>query len=163
METAISTIDFRTRDSLRFRAKVAVHIILERAGEVLLLRRFNTGVEDGMYVLPMGGLEENEVPTAAALREAFEEVNAIIDPRDITFAHAMYRKHTQPDGYIYYQQDLIFHSTTFTGDIRNMEPHKADHVAFFPLESLPSPMAPMADALLKAYLAGVPYSEFGFE
>lgn len=50
-----------------------VHIVLERAGTVLLMRRKNTGFFDGLYSLPGGHVEEGESLRAAAVREMREE------------------------------------------------------------------------------------------
>lgn len=110
----------------------------------------------------MGGLQENETPLEAVIREAAEEVNITIAPQDTTLAHVLYRKHTQPDGYVFFQQDMFFSVSKFTGVIRNLEPHKADDVNFFPLEELPQTLSPFIDHAIKCILKGEMYSEFGF-
>ena len=46
---------------------VGVHVLLERDGRVLLMRRAGTGFFDGLYSLPGGHVEEGESlrPTVA--------------------------------------------------------------------------------------------------
>src|SRR5665213_3781990 len=133
---------FYAGEQKRFRVKVGVFLVLMCDDRLLCLRRHNTGIEDGMYVVPMGGLQENETPLEAVIREAAEEVNIKIESQDVTLAHVLYRKHTQPDGYVFFQQDMFFAVSKFTGVIRNLEPHKADDVSFFPLEELPQTISP---------------------
>lgn len=123
---------------------------------------YNTGVEDGLYVVPMGGLHEGETPLQALIREALEEVNVTLKAQDLKLAHVMYRKHTQPDGYYFYQQDLFFVANQYTGIVRNLEPHKADDVRFFHLENLPDNLSPFIKQAISCLLSGVQYSEFGF-
>lgn len=163
--TTLSTVetpnDFQAKDQKRFRVKMGVFLVLLRDGEVLCLRRANTGIEDGMYVVPMGGVQEGETPLQAIVRESFEEVGAIVKPEDLRLAHIMYRKHTQPDGYFFYQQDLYFVAEKYEGEISNKEPEKADQVAFFPMTALPSNFSPCVRAALEHVRSGVTYSEFG--
>ncbi len=55
----------------------AVHLFMVREGRVLLLRRCNTGSEDGNDSVPAGHLDGNETVLAAAALEAREEVGAM--------------------------------------------------------------------------------------
>ena len=48
------------------RFPVAVHVFLLRDGAVLLLRRCNTGFEDGKLSVPAGHVEPGESVTQAA-------------------------------------------------------------------------------------------------
>ncbi len=82
--------------------------------------------------------------------------------QDLKLAHVMYRKHTQPDGYYFYQQDLFFVANQFTGIVQNLEPHKADDVRFFNLEDLPENLSPFIQQAVNCLLSEVQYSEFGF-
>ena len=48
-----------------YKLVAAVHLFLIRDGKVLLLRRFNTGYEDGQYSVIAGHLDGDEEATAA--------------------------------------------------------------------------------------------------
>ncbi len=56
----------------------AVYLILEKDNKILLLRRYNTGYNDGLYSLPSGHVEDGEFPIDALIREAQEEIGIII-------------------------------------------------------------------------------------
>lgn len=67
----------------RFKLIGAVHLFLIRNQQVLLLRRFNTGYEDGNYSVPAGHLDGGEQIKTAAIREAKEECGIRIAPEDL--------------------------------------------------------------------------------
>lgn len=157
-----SQTSFYENELKRFKVKIGVFLVLINDDALLCLRRHNTGIEDGLYVVPMGGLQEGETPLQAVIREAAEEVNITIKQEDLHLAHVTYRKHTQPDGYFFYQQDLFFKATQFTGIVCNLEPHKADDVRFFKTNALPLNLAPFIQNAMQCILSGVNYSEFGF-
>lgn len=130
--------NFYLSDSKRFKVKVGVFLVLMHEDKLLCLRRQNTGIEDGFYVVPMGGgLHEGETSLQAVIREALEEVNVTVKDEDLKLAHVMYRKHTQPDGYFFYHQDLYFVARIYTGIVKNLEPHKADDIQFINIKELP--------------------------
>ena len=56
-----------------FLAPVAVHLLLVKNDRVLLLRRYNTGYEDGNYSVVAGHIEGGEDLKTAMIREAREE------------------------------------------------------------------------------------------
>ena len=57
-----------------------VHVVLERNGEVLMMRRAGTGFFDGLYSLPGGHVEPGESLRAAAVRELSEETGVRVRP-----------------------------------------------------------------------------------
>ena len=61
-----------------FLAPVSVHLLLVRTGRILLLRRYNTGYEDGNYSLVAGHIEGGEELKAAMIREAREESGVFV-------------------------------------------------------------------------------------
>jgi 8-oxo-dGTP diphosphatase len=63
---------------MRSKFPVAVHLFFLRDKQILLLRRFKTGYEDGNYSVVAGHVDTGESVTQAAIREANEEVGVII-------------------------------------------------------------------------------------
>ena len=153
--------EFHEKEKNRFKTKIGDFLVLIENESVLCLRRANTGIEDGLYVFPMGGVQEGETPQEAIIRESFEEAGAILQTEDLSFKHLMYRKHTQPDGYFFYQQDLFFVAHNYAGEIENKEPHKGYRVEFLPLSKLPENFSPCVRRALTCILEGILYSEFG--
>jgi 8-oxo-dGTP diphosphatase len=152
-----------TPDEERFRLKAGVFLVLIEDEQVLLLRRFNTGIGDGTYVVPMGGLDEGETATEAVIREAREEANLILTPEDIEVVHVMHGNHTFPDGQAFEQMNFFFQAHHYEGEIKNMEPHKADDLAFFPIDALPEATSDFIRFALDEIAQGHPYSEYGWE
>lgn len=56
----------------RFKLIPAVYLLLRSKGKILLLRRSNTGYQDGMYSLIAGHLDGDELGTEGLIREAKE-------------------------------------------------------------------------------------------
>jgi 8-oxo-dGTP pyrophosphatase MutT (NUDIX family) len=135
----------------RFRAIVDVHVLLLRGGELLLSRRSGTGYGDGLWHLPSGHLEEGEPATAAAVREAAEELGVTIDPADLTFVHVMHRA---PE-----RVGLFFAVEKWTGEPYNAEPHKCSEIAWWPMDALPGDMIGYPAAAIANVRAGVPFAE----
>ena len=62
----------------RNQATPAAYLIIEREGKILLVRRINTGYQDGNYSLPSGHIERSETPTECIIRETCEEIGIIL-------------------------------------------------------------------------------------
>jgi len=97
----------------------AVHLFLIKKEEILLLKRFNTGYEDGNYSLIAGHLEGNETIKSAMIREAKEEAGITIKSADLKVVHTMHRKSLDQE-----RIDFFLLGITWTGDISNLEPDK---------------------------------------
>ena len=122
----MAATQFAKAEKKRFKMKVGVMLVLFHEKQVLMLRRYNTGIDDGCYVLPMGGVDQGETAIDALVREAKEEVNVTVQPHELKLAHTMHRLHHMPDGSSFEQIDLFFEPQRFSGEIKNMEQHKCD-------------------------------------
>ena len=142
----------------RFQVTPAVHLILRRDSDVLLLRRFNTGYEDGNYSLPAGHLDGGETATAAMIREAREEVGVTISPADLRMAHVMHRNTPGSAERV----DFFLAAARWHGTPGIREPDKCDEVAWFPLAALPVNVVPYVRSALECYGRDVSFSEFGW-
>ncbi|MFO1206273.1 MAG: NUDIX domain-containing protein [Burkholderiales bacterium] len=140
----------------RFRLIPEVHLILEREGRILLLRRFNTGYEDGKYGVVAGHVDGNETARMAMSREAREESGLQVEPEDLVLRHVIHRK---SDGE---RMSLFFSPTRWRGEPRNMEPHKCSDLSWFPADGLPPNMIGYVRHALVQAAAGNIYSEFGW-
>lgn len=141
----------------RFKLLGAVHLFLLRDGEVLLLRRANTGYEDGNYSVPAGHLDGGEEVTTAMIREATEEAAVRIDPADLAVVGVMHRRSDEE------RVDFFLAAHRWSGEIANAEPHKCDELAWFPLDRLPANVIPYVRRALENYQRGVWFDSFGWE
>jgi 8-oxo-dGTP pyrophosphatase MutT (NUDIX family) len=141
----------------RFTAKVAVHLFLMRGHEVLLLRRFNTGYEDGNYSVVAGHLDGGEEVRDAMIREAREEAAIEIAPADMQVVGVMHRRSNDE------RIDFFLTASRWQGEIVNREPEKCDQLAWFDLDRLPANVIPYVRQALTNFRAGTWYDSFGWE
>ena len=138
---------------------VAVILILERDGRVLLAERSNTGYADGWYNLPSGKLEPDEDVTAAVIREAREEIGIHLDRDQVQPVHVMH--HRAPEGHS--RIGWFFTATRWHGEPYNAEPHKCAGLVWAALDDLPANTWPYTAAGPAQYQARTPFSLHGFE
>ena len=141
----------------RFTAPVAVHLFLICDGRVLLLRRVNTGYEDGNYSVIAGHIDGGETLKDAMLREAREEAGIEIAPDDLDVAGVMHQIDPLEE-YI----DFFLVARSWQGEIRNQEPHKCSELAWFPLDRLPPSVIPYVRQALDNHQRGVWFDTFGW-
>ena len=80
----------------RFRLVAAVPLLLIRDEQILLLRRANTGYEDGNYSIIAGHLDGDETVYATAAREAREEAAITVVGRDLNMVGVLQRRAATP-------------------------------------------------------------------
>lgn len=136
---------------------IAVHLFLIRDHEVLLLRRANTGFEDGSYSVIAGHLDGGEKIVAAAIREAREEAGISIAPSAISVVGVMHRRAGDE------RIDFFVAASTWSGEIVNAEPHKCDALSWYPLDALPANTIPYIRRALANYRRGVWFDSYGWE
>ncbi len=145
----------------RFKLIPAVYVVIRNNNQVLLLRRANTGYQDGKYGLVAGHLDGDEKATDAMVREAKEEAGIDIDPLDLRFVHVAHRLSRGQIGQE--RIDLFFELHKWGGTITNTEPDKCDDLSWFDIDKLPPNMLPFVRLVLTDIANGVMYSEYTSE
>lgn len=133
---------------------VAVHVFFLRGGSVLLLRRLNTGYEDGNYSVPAGHMDGDETIVEAAIREVREEVGIALSPKDVTVVGTMHRRSDSE------RVDFFLVASAWAGEPSNCEPDRCDELRWAPLDALPVNTIPYVRRALENYETGVWFEEF---
>ncbi len=141
----------------RFKAFVAVYLILIENGKILLLRRYNTGYEDGNYSLVAGHLDGNESILKAMQREALEEAGIQIKEKDLQIVHVMHRKSKDRESI-----DYFLTCKEYLGQVQNMEKNKCDELCFYDLNHLPHNVIPYIRKAIESYQTNISFSLYGW-
>jgi ADP-ribose pyrophosphatase YjhB (NUDIX family) len=140
----------------RFKLVPESHLFLVQKDRILLLRRSGTDYEDGKYSVVAGHMDGAETAREAICREAREEAGIELAPEDLAFAQVVHRADRGE------RVSFFFAAERWQGEVRNMEPHKASEMGWFPLDALPDPMVPYVRQAIERWRAGVPYGESGW-
>ncbi|MEJ8543898.1 NUDIX hydrolase [Brevibacillus borstelensis] len=135
----------------------AVHLFLLRGNEILLLRRYNTGYEDGNYSVPAGHLDGGEEVKAAAIREAREEAGIELDPQDLRVVGVMHRLSLDE------RIDFFLAAEKWTGSIVNAEPDKCDELRWVRLDKLPDNVIPYVRQAISNFRNNQWFDSFGWK
>ena len=107
-------------EQARFRFYGAAYLVLNKDGKVLLLRRYNTGYQDGNYSLVAGHLDGSETVKQCIIREAREEAGIIMRSEDLKVVHVMHKRSSEEREYF----DIYLRAERWEGDVENTEPDK---------------------------------------
>jgi 8-oxo-dGTP diphosphatase len=140
----------------RFKMMSAVHLFLLRGHAVLLLRRFNTGYEDGNYSVVAGHVDGDEEIKAAMMREAREEAGITVLQEDLEVVGVMHRKSDDE------RIEFFLVAERWTGELRNCEPERCDELAWYDLDDLPLNVLPYIRKALENYRVGRWFDSFGW-
>ena len=136
---------------------VVAHVFLLRSGSVLLLRRSNTGFEDGNYGLVGGHLDGEETVIQAAIRECEEEIGVEIEAADVQVIGVTH--YTSPDG-----EGIDFF---LKASLRRGEPYarsECDELKWCGMDELPENTIPFVRRAMRRHLqAGEWFDEMGWE
>jgi len=140
----------------RFKLISSVHLFLIHDQNVLLLRRFNTGYEDGNYSVVAGHLDGDEEVKAAMIREAHEEAGIELRWEDLEVVGVMHRKSNDE------RVEFFLVAERWTGELRNCEPDRCDELAWYDMDRLPMNVLPYVRKALENYFAGKWFDSFGW-
>jgi 8-oxo-dGTP diphosphatase len=141
----------------KFKLIPEAHLVLLKDRNVLLLKRYNTGYEDGNYSVVAGHVDGSETAREAMCREAFEEAGLKIEPSDLRMVHVIHRVGTDE------RISFFFSPVKWQGQPSNQEPHKCSELAWYPIHGMPENMVPYIRHAIEQVLAGNQYSEYGWE
>lgn len=138
----------------------ASYLILFKDNQILLLRRFNTGYEDGKYSMVAGHVEPNETFTQCIIREAEEEAGIILKPEYLKVVHVMHRNSRTVENN---ERVDVFHlAEQWDGEVINKEPHKCDDLSWFDLDNIPDNVIPYIKQAIEGMKNNIYYSEHGW-
>lgn len=139
---------------------IDVHVLLVRAGRVLLSRRRDPNpLFDGRWHLPSGKLDAGESVLEAAVREAEEEIGVRLDPAGLRLVHTL---HVTASG-LEPRLGLFFEARDWAGTPENREPEKCSGLDWFGLDALPPDLIEYPAAGIAGYRAGTPFSARGWD
>ncbi len=146
----------------QFKMIPSVYLILVKNDKILMLRRFNTGFQDGKYSLVAGHLDGKESFMQAIIREAYEEANIKLKKDDLKVIHVMNRFEMQNNKELQERIDVFLIAKKWQNEIKNLEPHKCDNLNWFSLNKLPKNTIPYIKVALDNIKKKIFYSEFGY-
>ena len=138
----------------------ASYLTLLKDNKILLLRRLNTGYEDGNYSMVAGHVDANETFTQCIIREAKEEAGILLKPEDLKVVHVMHRNSGTPEDNE--RVDVFFIAEKWDGEIVNKEPYKCDDLSWFDLDAIPKNVIPYIKQAIEGIKNKTHYSEHGW-
>ncbi|MFA6548280.1 MAG: NUDIX domain-containing protein [Candidatus Magasanikbacteria bacterium] len=136
----------------RFKPFSAAYLVLEKDGQILLLRRYNTGYKDGGYSLVAGHLDGGETTKQCIIREAYEEAGITLTPEDLEVVHVMHRYRPEREYF-----DIYLRAKKWSGDITIMEPNKCDELKWSKIDDLPENVLPEVKFAIENIINNVHY------
>ncbi len=135
----------------------ASYLFLMKEKKILLLKRCNTGHEDGNYSLIAGHVDEGESFTNAIIREADEEANIKLKAENLKVVHVMHRKSFDSQ-----RVDVFFTANKWQGEIENKEPHKCSELIWIGLNQIPTNTVFYIKEAIHKIQNKIFYSEYGW-
>ena len=143
----------------RFASVIDVHVILRRAGRVLLLRRAGDVYASGQLCLPSGHMEQGESICQAAVRETFEETGIVLDLAALQYVLSI---HQRNPGTADTRIGFAFTPRAWGGEPVNIEPHKHSELIWADPAALPTDTAEYTAAVITTAERGVTFTLNGW-
>ncbi len=137
----------------------ASYLVLIEDDKILMLRRFNTGYEDGNYSIVAGHVDEGETFIHCIIREAKEEAGIILKSEDLKVCHVMHRNGGKGNERI----DIFISAKDWSGEIEIKEKDKCDDLSWFSFDNIPENTIPCIKQAINCIKNKIFYSEFGWD
>ena len=131
--------------------KSAVHLILINENRILLQKRKGSKLWPGYYALPAGHIDEGENQYDALVREAKEELDIEVEPKDIIESYVVLRRnYFKIDGKVLEPYiDYYFEVKKYNGNPRIVEEDKCQKLLWADINELPKPFINYEGAFLE--------------
>jgi 8-oxo-dGTP diphosphatase len=143
----------------RFTSIVDVHMVLRRAGKILLLRRAGDVYATGQLCLPSGHLEEGESILQAAVRETREEIGIALDPSELRLVLSIHQRNC---GTRHTRIGFVFEPRRWDGEPANGEPDKCSSLVWADPGNLPAETFEYTAAAVRAIEHGATFALNGW-
>lgn len=142
--------------------RLAVYVIFRnKQGEILLIRRANTGWRDGEYTLPAGHIDAGETALESCLHETREEVCLEITKNDLVLKNVT--QFQQVDNADENYVNFFFECKNYSGTAKIGEPDKCDDLIWIKPENLGKiPIIEPVKFSLEKALSGETFASWGF-
>ncbi len=138
----------------------ACYLILFQDNKTLLLKRRNTGFQDGNYWLISWHVNPWENLTQCMIRVAYKEWWIFLNKEDLKVVHVKNRKANPPEKNE--RIDIFFIASKWSWEIINNEIDKCEEIKWFDLDNLPGNTIPYIKNVLADIKNDTFYSEEGF-
>ncbi|HUY46683.1 MAG TPA: NUDIX domain-containing protein [Streptosporangiaceae bacterium] len=143
----------------RYRSIIDAHILLRRAGEILLAQRAGDVYASGQYGLPSGHLEQGESILDAVIRETEEEVGIVLEPAALRMVLVMHQRN--PGGHA--RIGFFFEPLRWDGEPVNREPAKCSGLLWADPDNLPAQTVPYTAAAISRIQEGATFALNGWD
>ncbi len=136
----------------KFAVSLKARLLLQDHGKILLLKQ--TKPNGGNYSLVGGTIERKEFAIQSLIRESWEEAGIKLADDDLELVHVLHKKSNRSHRIV-----LYFRAYHYIGSPQSREKKKFENVEWFSLKQLPPKLTGTVRHVLKAYNAGLMYSE----
>ena len=136
----------------KFAVSLKARLILQNHGRLLLLKQ--TKPNGGNYSLVGGTIEKRETAARTLIRESWEEAGVKLDIKDLELVHVLHKRSAKEHRIV-----LYFRAYHYKGSPESKELKKFENVEWWPLKELPPNLTTTVRHVLKAYNAGLLYSD----
>ena len=136
----------------KFSVSLKARLFLHDHGKLLLLKQ--TKPNGGNFSLIGGTIEKREFAIQTLIRESWEEAGIELSEDDLELVHVLHKRSSKEHRIV-----LYFRAYHYEGQPESKELQKFSNVEWWSLKALPKNLTGTVKHVLKAYNAGMLYSD----